>query len=1365
MTYASRISAVHPGEHIKNKVLPKGLSVKKAAELLGVGRPALSNLLNGKAALTPEMAMRVEKGFGANAQELLALQTAYDEFQSREQAKEMAVRTYVPTFLGIQARQISAWAADQIRARDELPALLRRLVHTTGNSLSKVDFPAYDNAQRHGWDGFVTSDVATPWIPRGDSGWEFGCNQDPDRKAESDFAARTASVSAEERKSITFVFVTPRDWSGKENWAKTKRGSGMWKDVRAYDASDLEQWLEQSIATQAWFGEVIGNGAEGVMTLQACWTEWASASEPPLSKILFRGSVAATKSKLQTWLTQPPGTPFVITADSEGEALAFVACALEELGAIPGTFYERALVLKTVEALKRTTALASDFLAIVSSPDVEAASASIQTTHHLLIVRRHSAVSGEPNIALDLVDDQTYREALAAMRLPEPDYQRYARETANSPTILRRRLSKVPAIHNPAWAADMALARCLIPLNFAGSWDSETKSDREIMRCLANRDYADIEQTVAELRIAPDAPVWSIGKYRGVTSKIDVLFATHSLITKKDLDDFFTVAEIVLSEFDPAIDLPPDKQWAANIYGKTREHSSGLRLGICETLVLLAVHGDALFREWPGIDLQARVDTLVRALLLPLDGRTWSSQKSDLPRYAEAAPDVFLDILEQDLASAEPKVHALLQPAGSAFFGGCPRTGLLWALETLVWKPDRLLRVSLLLAKLAEIRVQDNWVNKPEGILAAIYRNWMPQTAASIDERNAAMETVCRRSPKVGWRLIIGQFGTDHGIGHYSARPHWRNDASGAGQPVETWNEVYRVADKARTLALAWPQHDAQTLADLVERLQAMPEVEQEQVWALIKTWAASEVSDASRHELRERVRKTAFTRHARIHGVAASVKDRAREAYTLLAPRDLVVRHLWLFAQHWVDESADELEDEDFDYHKREARVSALRKTALTEIWRNRGYDGLMQLCELGSAESAIGWHLADGVLAPAGLAAFLDRLVGQGAQPAEAKIDSLLSGFLNRLEPTTRHAAISALIKTYIAADEPAKVVRLLKCAPFRAEIWAYLEELPPAWQQRYWREAYVRWEGQDESEFNTLVDRLIEAERPRAAFHAVHMDFGKVETKRLIRLLRSVATSDAEPAGHFQLAQYEVSEAFKSLKKRPDITETELAQLEFMYVSALDHSEYGIPTLETALAKEPQLFAQLIGLLYRRNDDGEDPPEWTIANETHRRNAATTAYSVLGRIRRTPGTKVDGSIDPAALRKWIDAVRALGANYGRAAICDRVIGQVLGRCRADADGMWPCEPVRQVLDALASQDIADGMVVGRHNSRGAHFRSPDGNDERDLAAQYRVWAKTIAFQYPFTAKLLEEMVRSYDREAVWHDTEANVRKRLSF
>ena len=133
----------------------------------------------------------------------------------------------------------------------------------------------------------------------------------------------------------------------------------------------------------------------------------------------------------------------------------------------------------------------------------------------------------------------------------------------------------------------------------------------------------------------------------------------------------------------------------------------------------------------------------------------------------------------------------------------------------------------------------------------------MPQTAATIEQRNEAMEAICQRYPEVGWRLCIDQFGRDSGIGHYSARPHWHNDAAGAGQTVKTWNEVFAVTNKARALALAWPHHNEKTLGDLAERLQQMPDTEQQQVWALIKAWAETNPDDTARHILRERVRQT----------------------------------------------------------------------------------------------------------------------------------------------------------------------------------------------------------------------------------------------------------------------------------------------------------------------------------------------------------------------------------------------------------------------------------------------------------------------------------------------------------------------------
>ena len=66
----------HPGPFIRREILPKGMSVTKAAERLGVGRPALSNVLNGNASLSLEMALRLERAFGAKKDELLQMRSS-----------------------------------------------------------------------------------------------------------------------------------------------------------------------------------------------------------------------------------------------------------------------------------------------------------------------------------------------------------------------------------------------------------------------------------------------------------------------------------------------------------------------------------------------------------------------------------------------------------------------------------------------------------------------------------------------------------------------------------------------------------------------------------------------------------------------------------------------------------------------------------------------------------------------------------------------------------------------------------------------------------------------------------------------------------------------------------------------------------------------------------------------------------------------------------------------------------------------------------------------------------------------------------------------------------------------------------------
>ena len=84
--------AVHPGPWLRRNVVePHEMTVTDVADCLKVSRPAMSNLLNGRAALSPEMAIRFEKAFGIPADTMLRMQTSHDLADARQHADEIDV--------------------------------------------------------------------------------------------------------------------------------------------------------------------------------------------------------------------------------------------------------------------------------------------------------------------------------------------------------------------------------------------------------------------------------------------------------------------------------------------------------------------------------------------------------------------------------------------------------------------------------------------------------------------------------------------------------------------------------------------------------------------------------------------------------------------------------------------------------------------------------------------------------------------------------------------------------------------------------------------------------------------------------------------------------------------------------------------------------------------------------------------------------------------------------------------------------------------------------------------------------------------------------------------------------------------------
>jgi hypothetical protein len=426
------------------------------------------------------------------------------------------------------------------------------------------------------------------------------------------------------------------------------------------------------------------------------------------------------------------------------------------------------------------------------------------------------------------------------------------------------------------------------------------------------------------------------------------------------------------------------------------------------------------------------------------------------------------------------------------------------------------------------------------------------------------------------------------------------------------------------------------------------------------------------------------------------------------------------------------------------------------------------LRLCESGEAANVIGWLMADMTLKGFDVEDFLFRLASEPTSRSPMAVNNFIGGYLLRLDDPVCVRLLSALIERFQAlnnADE-ADIIRVLKAAPFKKTIWCIVDSLPKPLQDRYWIEANpYNWRNDDAEQLREAIDRLLWVNRPKAALASVRFHLEKVDSPRIVRLLKELATTSSDVDMNVRFQSHEFVEAFEVLDNRADVSMDELAHLEFLYLSALEHDKRGIPTLERQLVTSPVLFVQAIGLVYVRTDGGEDPPEWHVENEEARRNIATQAYRLLRNAKRIPGTDDHGKIDVSKLKAWIKEVRAQCKAYRREEVGDSCIGELLSKSKRDEDGIWPAVAVREALEETGNQSIANGMAVGRYNQRGAHFRDVDGRQERDLAAQYRGWAKQTAVEWPFTSRLLEQIAKSYDHDAVRHDTDATLRKRLPY
>jgi hypothetical protein len=293
---------------------------------------------------------------------------------------------------------------------------------------------------------------------------------------------------------------------------------------------------------------------------------------------------------------------------------------------------------------------------------------------------------------------------------------------------------------------------------------------------------------------------------------------------------------------------------------------------------------------------------------------------------------------------------------------------------------------------------------------------------------------------------------------------------------------------------------------------------------------------------------------------------------------------------------------------------------------------------------------------------------------------------------------------------------------------------------------------------AERSTAVTELIRYGHSATAieFLAIHLRPGEqpIDATQAVAVLEGVARGMcAQENVDWGECAYEISLLMDAMDTSEEIEGGRIARLEWLFLPILQHQRPP-RRLNRALADEPGFFVELLTLMYRA--EGEEGAPATP--ET--RALAERAYHVLHDWSVLPGTTADG-LDGGRLEAWVLGVRARAEDAKRKGVADYHIGEALSRSPMGADGLWPHEAVREIIENVSSERLDQGVSLGVYNSRGVVSRGigDGGAQERILVEKYRAYAEGISHSWPRTARTLRSIADRYDSHGRLEDVRAEL------
>ncbi len=1157
----------------------------------------------------------------------------------------------------IAEHEIADWATAS-NSKDRLPNLVRRLVVETTPLLKSVEFPLKNGNGLPNFDGFSDNLNSTKWVDAGKSYWKVSRAKNFN-SIESKYLQKIKKVPTLCHQPSSFVFIAPRDTSHSiEQSGKEFKGKGNEiHQFRILNADHIASWVETTVATKQWLSEQLGRINNGVQTPSAWWKNWNSNLKNEFSTS-FISTRQFNDSKELINRIHRNESEISVMGDTQEEAVAFVIASLFE--SPRKDLLDRVVVVSNE---KYDFPELSDSKLIIICDFPEDCNPQFGNSDNQVVVRTYQ--KGTPNIqgsiSLSSIPKTKFQDQLKSFGIPKIETNQFADECGYSVPILKQKISR-GKINQPDWVHDSETVQMLVPLAlcgkfyfidqfdtlFAPEFGNDYKGmleDKLVLAKIGNLEINKIDKVFKQLKKLEDTPLIHFEDIIQVKSQFNLIFDLKDSIQISHLNQFFEIFEQIMKQKDPLKHVKKSQRNSSK-NEESLDCSEILKFGLCNSLCILAIYGNAICGNRLGIDIPKKVDEIVGKVLNNVDSYHRLSIRQFLHYLAEASPKMFFKSFSTNRVKTAPRLGKILD---SDYQNMNKVIGLQKKLfqvfESLAWHPEYFKKVANVLFWISSIDSCEEVKHFSAEITRKLFRVCEPSTRLPVPMLYTVLKENLQAFRAQVFDVCVSQLRESTEWTSPLTLPKWR--------VLDQWitpatKEESKFSEKnARQLLFKMAPFSIEELQKLLSKVYELKNSGTQKLLEEVETWSRHKNANDN---IRAKLRASLFASIVALRYYQIDPDDSIWESVEklnrLLTPQLPSIRHRWLFDWDYINwtlltDKRVRTKPVDFDQ-----MIDTIRKNAVKEILKIQGTDALINFIESVNHSELVARSLLIMNQTSHERVYWVKYALQLDESASTKQFISQMLRDMNEAEITK----VSKLVQSDKLLSYPLKQLLFVKSLPTTPLGWSIASKMGSKFENIYW-ESIPIWFDYDISkkDLKFAVNKLLSCGRRLSAFNAAEPHLEKLDVMLWKETLESIARSEHNISELPYINKFD--DVMCLMDEDTNITDIEIAEIELPYIPyILEYGEYiSYRTLvwHRLFNNDPEYLVLALFRHYNQKSNVEKP-DLGIKSAKMLKIESNAAELLLNSWNNLPCVNKNGKLNQKKFDEWTKSALAFAEKF---------------------------------------------------------------------------------------------------------------------